>query len=208
MLLTALFEQPVLIFLWTAAIVFALTIHEFSHALSGKLQGDPTAELEGRLTLNPLAHIDWLGFFLLFVAGFGWAKPTPFNPYNLKFRKFGPALVALAGPISNILAAIVFGLALRVISIYGLFPPENLLVVFLIFLMQINILLAAFNFIPIPPLDGSKVLFSLIQDKNPEIVAFMERYGLYMLLALVFLGGDFLDYFFTVVYNFAFGILL
>ena len=95
--ISTLFSDPITFILWLVAIVTALTVHEFSHALAGKLQGDPTAELEGRLNLNPLSHIDWLGLVMLVFVGFGWAKPTPFNPYNLKLKKWGSAIVALAG---------------------------------------------------------------------------------------------------------------
>ncbi|PIW36438.1 MAG: site-2 protease family protein [Candidatus Kerfeldbacteria bacterium CG15_BIG_FIL_POST_REV_8_21_14_020_45_12] len=207
MLITSLFQEPVLVLLWLGAVIFALTVHEFSHALAGKLQGDPTAELEGRLTLNPLSHIDWIGFALLLIAGFGWAKPTPFNPYNLKYRKFGPVLVAFAGPISNLLAVVLFGVALRLVAQFTLLTPDNLLVIFLVFLMQINLMLALFNFIPIPPLDGSKVLYALIGERRPDIVQFLDRYGFYFLMALVFLFGDLISMLFDAVYGVVTGIL-
>ncbi len=201
MLITSLFSEPILVLLWVGAIVFALSVHEFSHALAAKLQGDPTAELEGRLTLNPLAHIDWIGFLLLFIAGFGWAKPTPFNPYNLKFKKVGPVLVAFAGPISNILMMLIFGISLRIIAQYTLLSPDNLMVIFFVLLMQINLLLAVFNFIPIPPLDGSKVLYALIENRYPQVVQLLDRYGFYFLLALVFLFGDAITFLFEGVYD-------
>lgn len=201
MLLTTLLEEPIIFLLWVGAVIFAITIHEFSHGLAAKLQGDPTAELEGRLTLNPLAHIDWLGFFLLVVAGFGWAKPTPFNPYNLKYKRFGPALVALAGPISNIIAVAIIGTALAVVSRTTTLPAENLMVVFFIFVIQVNLLLAVFNFIPIPPLDGSKVLFSFINHSRPDIVLFLERYGIWFLLLLVFFGGGLIGRIFQFFYG-------
>ncbi len=201
MLLQTLLETPTFFALWVVAVVFGITIHEFSHGLSARLQGDPTAEQAGRLTLNPLAHIDWVGFFLLVVAGFGWAKPTPYNPHNLKYKRFGGALVALAGPLSNIAAVIVFGIALAVIDRFALLPFDNLLVFFLQLLVMINVLLAVFNFIPIPPLDGSKMLYSLLGNRQPQLVAFLERYGVWLLLALVFLGGSWLSALFGFFYN-------
>ena len=107
MLILSLLDQPMLLAAWLIAIVLVLTIHEFSHALADTLLGDPTAKMSGRLTLNPLAHISWLGFFMLLVVGFGWGKPVPYNPYNLKYPRFGAAIVAFAGPFSNLISAIV-----------------------------------------------------------------------------------------------------
>lgn len=201
MMINSLFENPIYFLLWVLAIIFALTIHEFSHALVGRLQGDHTAEAEGRLTLNPLAHIDWLGFLLLVIAGFGWAKPTPFNPYNLKYKRFGPALIALAGPISNTLVVIVIGTALAIIYRFSAFSLDNLMVIFFITLIQVNLLLAVFNLIPIPPLDGAKVLYTFIEHKRPDVVMFLERYGTFLLLALVFFGGGFISRLFSFFYN-------
>src|SRR3989344_9051947 len=100
MILNLLFTQPSLFFLWLLAITYGITIHEFSHVLAARLQGDDTGERLGRLTLNPLAHLDPFGFILLLVVGFGWGKPAPYNPYNLKNQKWGEVLVALAGPAS------------------------------------------------------------------------------------------------------------
>lgn len=190
-------EQPIVFVLWVGAIIFALTIHEFSHAFAGKLQGDRTAEDEGRLTLNPLSHIDPLGFILLIIAGFGWAKPTPFNPYNLKNQRIGPALIAFAGPLANVLAVILIGVALSIIYRITELPPSNLMFTFFILLIQVNILLAVFNLIPIPPLDGAKVLYAAIGQRRPEVVQFLERYGMWLLLAFIILGGSILNSIFT-----------
>lgn len=201
MLIQSLFSEPILFFLWVVAIIVALTIHEFSHALAGKLQGDPTAELEGRLTLNPLSHIDWLGFALLLIAGFGWAKPTPFNPYNLKYKKWGGALVALAGPISNALIVLIIGAVLALVVRVTDLPADNLMIRFFLLLLEINVLLAIFNLFPIPPLDGSKVLYSLIGDRYPQVVQFLETYGTYMLIAFIIFGGGILTSLFQAVYS-------
>ncbi len=190
MLIQTLLQEPIFFLLWVLAIVFSLTIHEFSHGLMAKIQGDPTAELEGRLSLNPLAHIDWMGFFLLVVAGFGWAKPVPFNPYNLKNKRFGPALVAMAGPLSNILAVVVIGSVLALFYHLTGITDDNLMIMFFVLVIQVNVLLAVFNFIPIPPLDGSKILYAIIGQRRPDIVMFLERYGIWLLLALVFFGGS------------------
>ncbi len=189
MLIQSLFEQPIMLLLWVVAVVIALTVHEFSHALTAHYLGDRTAEDAGRLTLNPLKHIDWLGFILLLIAGFGWAKPTPVNPYNLKLQRFGSAVVAFAGPISNIVAGIVVAVLLRVATEFMDLSSTNLMVVFFLLFIQINALLAVFNIIPIPPLDGSKVLYAFVAPSRPEVVQFLERYGLWLLLAVVFFGG-------------------
>lgn len=201
MLIQTLLEQPILFLLWVVAIVVALTWHEFAHGITAKWLGDPTAELHGRLTLNPFAHIDWLGFILLVVAGFGWAKPTPFNPYNLKFKKWGSALVAIAGPISNMIIVTVIGAVLAIMYRTVGLDPDNLMVTFFLLVLQINVLLAVFNLIPIPPLDGSKILYTVLADKRPDIVAMMEQYGMWLLLGLVFLGGGILQTIFNFFYT-------
>ena len=108
MILGLLFSQPVLFIAWIAAILVALSVHEFSHALAGTVLGDNTAKNMGRLTLNPLAHLDMIGTLMLLIVGFGWGKPVPFNPFNLKYPKWGPAIVALAGPFANLICVVIF----------------------------------------------------------------------------------------------------
>lgn len=201
MIILDLLSNPLGALLWVIAIILALTIHEFSHALMGRLQGDHTAEHEGRLTLNPMAHIDWMGFALLVIVGFGWAKPTPFNPYNLKYKRFGPALVALAGPISNTLVVVVIGVALHLIYRFTGLDMNNLMIMFFVTLIEVNILLAVFNLIPIPPLDGAKLLYTFIGHKRPDIVQFLERNGMWLLLGLVILGGRYISAMFYFFYD-------
>lgn len=167
MFLTLLFSSPPLALAWILAILFSLTIHEFSHALVGKLKGDHTAEREGRLTLNPMAHLDLFGFIPLLLFGFGWAKPVPFNPYNLKNPKWDSVLIALAGPGSNLIIAAVCSVAFRVLLEGGL-SPYSLLTAFLFFLILLNLFLALFNVIPIAPLDGSKLFFALFDAPKYE----------------------------------------
>ncbi|MCW1929705.1 MAG: site-2 protease family protein [Candidatus Kerfeldbacteria bacterium] len=204
---TTLLENPIYFFLWALAIVLGMTIHEFSHALIAYWQGDRTAEDAGRLTLNPIKHIDIFGFLLLLLIGFGWAKPTPFNPYNLKFKRFGSALVALAGPISNLLVAIVIAIAIRLVEITLQLPSTNLMMIFFLYLIHINILLAVFNCIPIPPLDGSKVLYTFIFEKYPNVVLWLERYGTFVLLGLIFFGGGIIQSIVSTIYNWIFNIV-
>ncbi len=161
MFLNLLFGSPAIAVAWLVAIMFTLTIHEFSHALVGKWRGDKTAEYEGRLTLNPMAHLDPTGFILLLLFGFGWAKPVPYNPYNLKDPKWDSVKIALAGPASNLLMAILAGITFQVLVGGGIIEPMNLLAVFLFLLILLNLFLMLFNIIPVHPLDGSKLFFAL-----------------------------------------------
>ena len=177
-------------FLFTIIIlIMSVVIHEVSHGYAAYLMGDPTAKNAGRLTLNPLAHLDLMGslivpFIAYFSAGFmfGWAKPVPYNPYNLKSQKYGDAIVAVAGPASNLLVALIFGLALRFDLLVGMtnFTMAIQMVVI------INIILAIFNLIPIPPLDGSKILFTFLPYRYIEFRRNLERYSLLLLLFVVF----------------------
>lgn len=170
-----------------AVLIMSVVIHEVAHGYAALAQGDRTAEYQGRLTLNPLRHLDPFGSilvpFITYQMGFiiGWAKPVPFNPYNLKYRKWGEALVALAGPASNIAVALAFGLLIR-------FAGGSLTPAFLALsgsIVFINLILAVFNMVPIPPLDGSKVLFSLFPYHWSKIRFALERYSLFFALLFV-----------------------
>jgi Zn-dependent protease len=150
--------------------------------------GDSTARYAGRLTVNPLAHIDWWGSILLPLLlffgtqgrfMFAYAKPVPYNPYNLKNQRWGPALVGLAGPLANLLLALSFALVLRVV-------PGLVISPFLGIIVYANILLMVFNLVPIPPLDGSKILFTLLPDSLHHFKITLERYGFFILLFFVF----------------------
>ena len=189
MIISLLFENPIMFFAWVASLIIAITIHEFAHALAATSLGDPTAKLQGRLTLNPLSHLDPWGTLLLLLAGFGWGKPVPFNPYNLKNAKVGSAIISLAGPLSNFILVVVFSLILKFIyPLLGL-GFDSALYYFLYTLVLINAILMAFNLIPIPPLDGSKILFAVLPDSMDNIKEVLERYGFMILIMLVFLGG-------------------
>jgi len=177
-------------------IVFSAIIHEFSHAWAAYISGDSTAKNEGRLTLNPIPHLDMWGtviiplFLLFFVNGFiGWAKPVPFNPYNLKNQKWGRTIVALAGPVSNLVIALIFGLLIR-------FSVFSFLVIPFSFIVYINIFLALFNLIPIPPLDGSKLLF----DAFPRLETMFGRSFIGIFIAL-FIGITFLPYLVQIIFT-------
>lgn len=184
-MLHLLTEEPILFFVWIICVVLAISIHEFSHAYAGLLEGDDTAQKMGRLTFNPLAHIDWMGLLLLVVVGFGWGKPVPFNPYNLKHKRWGPAFVAIAGPLSNLIMIVIAGVLLRILLTVTGINPDNLLIAFLILLIQINLILMLFNLVPIPPLDGSKILYSFLSYKRRNVVLFLETYGTWMLIGFI-----------------------
>lgn len=176
-----------------AAIFLCLTIHESCHGLAALALGDPTAKSMHRLSLNPLRHIDLLGLVMMFVAGFGWAKPVPVDPRYFKKPKQGMAVTALAGPVSNFILAL---LAMGVSKVIYLYAPYNavwdtLFVFCLYTLAPLSIGLGLFNLIPIPPLDGSKVLGAFLSDRAYFTLMRYERYGMLVLLALSFLGvGD------------------
>lgn len=181
-------ENPMIFIAWLAAILVAFTTHEFSHALAATAMGDATPKRMGRLTLNPIAHIDFVGLIMLVLIGFGWGKPVPFNPYNLKYQKWGATLVALAGPFANLLNIALWGVILKIIVAYQIFPPANLMVQFLLLLIDLNIVLLVFNLIPIPPLDGSHLLFDILRaPKYDSIKLFLETRGPFLLLGMIIL---------------------
>ena len=170
------------------AAVIGLTVHEFSHAYTAYRLGDSTAKDDGRLTLNPIKHIDWLGFFLIVVAGFGWAKPVSFNPDNLKNKHRDEILISLAGPISNFVIAVIFFVIARLLyfvdflngSSFGL----DIINLFLIWGV-INFSLFVFNLIPLPPLDGSHLYLTFLKEIHPKLMMNLYRYGTLVLLAII-----------------------
>ncbi len=177
-------------------LIFSVIVHEVSHGYAAYLQGDNTAKYAGRLTLNPLKHLEWFGSFLLpvmsyFLGGFiiGWAKPVPFNPYNLRNQRWGEAIVAFAGPFANICIALFFGLLVRFNTLSGM-GDSYIYIVGLIVL--INLVLATFNLVPIPPLDGSKILFSVLPYSMRNVRTFLEQNSIYILIFFVFFLWKFL----------------
>lgn len=205
MLFNLLFESPMMFLVVILVLVYALTIHEFAHAWAATLLGDQTANFSGRLTLNPLAHLDLFGSLMLLLAGFGWGRPVPVNPYNLKYKKWGEAFVALAGPIFNFISVIIFIVIFRLVA--PNLAPDNMLVIFLSTLIVVNLTLGVFNLIPIPPLDGSKVLFAALPHSFDEFKQKLAINGPWVLLILIiadnFLGfnifGHIFDFFLNLI---------
>ena len=176
-----------------AAVFLCLTVHETCHGLAALALGDPTAKSMHRLSLNPLHHIDWLGLALMFTVGFGWAKPVPVNPNYFRKPKQGMAVTALAGPVSNLLLAVFFLGIGKVIYLYAPYSAGmNVFFEWCLFTVApMSVGMGLFNLIPIPPLDGSKVLFSLLPDRAYNMMLRYERYGMLLLWAMVLLGvGD------------------
>lgn len=182
-------DQTVILIFNLAVLIMSVVVHEVSHGLMANRLGDPTARDLGRLSFNPLKHLDFMGSFLIpllsYTLGgfiFGWAKPVPYNPYNLKNQKWGPALVAAAGPLSNFAMALFFGLALR---FFPAFIPMNA-VLPLSLVIYINILLGVFNLMPIPPLDGSKILAGFLPYRYERHFLMLERHGMFLVLIFIF----------------------
>lgn len=186
-----------LTFFQLIVLIFSAIIHEYMHGWAADRQGDPTARLSGRLTLNPIPHLDLFGSFLLplllylssFPFLFGYAKPVPVNPNNLSDRKYGFAKVALAGPMANIVTAVFFGLTLRFLIYSGILVNTLPVVSSLLqIVVYINLLLAAFNLMPIPPLDGSKILMPFLPYGLQVRLAELERFGMIFVLLFVWFG--------------------
>ncbi|HIC38324.1 MAG TPA: site-2 protease family protein [Candidatus Marinimicrobia bacterium] len=178
-----LFRVPIeVLILLIPVLVFALVFHEFSHAWVANKLGDPTARYSGRLTLNPLAHLDPFGSLMILFVGFGWAKPVPVDSRYLSNPRVDMMKIAFAGPAANLFLAFVGGIIIRM----GIFGGSITLM--LILFTQINIMLAVFNMIPIPPLDGSQIFSGLMMRRNPELVHKLQMYGPQILLGLIMIG--------------------
>jgi Zn-dependent protease len=180
-------------------LMFSVVAHEVAHGYAAYLQGDNTARFQGRLTLNPLKHLEWFGSVILpflsyLFGGFiiGWAKPVPFNPYNLRNQRWGEAIVAFAGPLINICIAVFFGLVIR-LAYVGVLTLSSGYIHISTTIVIINLVLACFNLVPIPPLDGSKILFAFLPYNMTHIRATMEAYGITVLIFFVFFLSQFLS---------------
>ncbi len=218
MLLNLLQTSPAIGIAYIIALVMAISIHEFSHALAGYLQGDMTARDAGRLTLNPLAHLDPMGSLIMLFLPIGWGKPTPYNPYNLRNSKLGPLYVALAGPLSNLLGAFVCGVAFNILApVYGIADVNsavgllngqgNFLMIFLVYFYIVNIMLMLFNLLPIPPLDGAQVLITGLPNRYESFKHFLIKNGPLLLIGFVILNSLGQIHIFDSIFGYFIGLL-
>lgn len=184
MMISYLFSNPLLFIVTAGALLLALTIHEFAHAWMADKLGDPTPKYQGRVTLNPMAHLDPMGTIAILLVGFGWGKPVQFDPFNLKDPKRDTALISFAGPASNLILATVLSLIVK-------FLPEttvilNLIGPALVYAIYINVMLAIFNLVPVYPLDGQKILSAFLpKETSLAYEIFMRRYGSLVLIFLL-----------------------
>lgn len=186
-------QNPISFFIFLVVLLFTITIHEYAHAKMADHLGDPTGRLMGRVSLNPFVHIDLFGLLLLFFVGFGWGKPVPFDPFNLKNPRRDAALISLAGPAVNFIIAIIGSFMLKLFIFYELQNLNimgSLIVSFIGYLISFNIVLGVFNLLPIAPLDGFKVVGGFLPRARADEWYQLEKYGIFFLLALLLpIGG-------------------
>ena len=181
--------------IFVVILIISVVIHELAHGYAADSMGDPTPRLAGRLTLNPIAHLDIFGsvilpaFLVISGATFviGWAKPVPFNPYNLRNKKWGGAIVALAGPLANLGLAVIFALILKFVTVSAFMYS------FMTGIVITNIALAVFNLVPLPPLDGHHILYALLGNRAPQVKAFLQRYSIIILIIFIMYGWKFIS---------------
>lgn len=167
-------SNPLVFVLYLAALVVAITFHEFAHARTADYLGDPTPRHQGRVSLNPMRHLDPFGMIFLLFAGFGWGRPVMFDPFNLKYPRRDAAIISLAGPASNILLAVILSIIMRIFPTPYLYP-----------FIQLNVSLAVFNLLPIHPLDGFKVVGGVLPPERAHEWYSLERYGIIFLIFLI-----------------------
>ncbi len=170
------------------AVFLAVSFHEFAHALTAYWLGDPTPKNQGRLTLYPLAHVDWLGLILFALFRFGWARPVQVNPANFKNRKWDSIVVSFSGPLANMLLSIV-ALVISVVAELFIFPYRDIVLAIVDRAVQLNIIFAILNLIPIPPFDGYHIIKGLFYRRNVKFFWNYEHYGMFILFAFIMLGG-------------------
>jgi len=196
-LLGLLTREPIAFFLLVIPLLYSVVIHEVAHGWVAYTMGDPTAKRAGRLSLNPLKHLDLVGTLMLFFVGFGWAKPVPVNIDNIADRRRALIFVSSAGILANILLAFGSLLLYRLLDL----SPAGMATVIIRYVANINITLAALNLIPIPPLDGSRILMGFVSERTQYALARIEPYGFFILIGLLYLGllDTFIDFFQTII---------
>lgn len=184
-LLRLLIDDPLTFVLLAVPLLYAIIFHELAHGWVAWRLGDPTAKWQGRLTLNPLRHLDPIGTIMLFIFGFGWARPVPVNFNNIENTRKGLVLVSSAGVIANTI------MAFLAFFLFQLFSPApgGVAATLLYYVAQINVMLAAFNLIPIPPLDGSKILMAFLPERSQDALSRLEPYGFFIIIGLLYLGA-------------------
>jgi Zn-dependent protease len=201
-------DEPQVFLAFVIAVVVGITFHEFSHAAVATLQGDQTARSQGRLTLNPIAHLDPLGSIALVLAGFGWGRPVPFTPTQLRSRRFGAALVGLAGPAANFVLALAAVVALRIVYPTAVSAFDvDFSVILLDMLVTLNVVLGVFNLLPIPPLDGSRLLSLVLPPSRQNVVYFLDQYGIFLLLGILILAPNLLTPIFSAITEALYGLV-
>jgi len=190
-MLFSMFSNPISFFFYIISLFIALSVHEASHALAADKLGDPTPRLDGRITLNPLAHIDLSGLLFMLFFGFGWGKPVMFDPYNLKNPRRDAALISLAGPASNFVLALVLSLLLRLFNMFDVSFLSSIGYIIFSPLITINLVLGIFNLLPIHPLDGFKIVGGLVNEDQAHDWFQLQRYGMiFLLLFIIPLGSS------------------
>lgn len=210
-------SNPLLILYSLPGILLGLVLHELAHALVADRLGDPTPRRMGRISLNPLHHLDIMGFVMLILVGFGWAKPVMTDPRNYRTKRFGFALVGIAGPLTNLILGLVFMVVFAVMANNGLLNTNGVLddngalYQIMVSAVTINFALCAFNLIPVPPLDGYNILkdSTLLNRANPRVLWNVERYGQFALLVLLFTGlaGRYIMWAINLLLNFGYWLL-
>lgn len=193
-MLGELFNNPLSFVSWLVALIVAITVHEFSHAYAAERLGDPTPRLQGRLTLNPLAHLDPLGTLMLFLVRFGWGKPVVFDPFNLRHPRRDAAVISMAGPVSNLILATVCAIVLHLLFTFRLPLLSHSFMALVVYtsisflqpIIILNVMLAVFNLVPIHPLDGFKIVGGILPETQARQWYELEPYGLIFLLFLIF----------------------
>lgn len=183
-LLNLLLKDPLTFVLLVIPLMYSVVLHELAHGWVAWRMGDPTAKWQGRLSLNPLRHLDPVGTVMLFIFGFGWARPVPVNFHNIRDEKKGLVLVSAAGIVANMILAFLAFFMFRLLAP----APGGVVATLLYYLAQINIILAAFNLIPIPPLDGSKILMGFLPERLRYSLSRLEPYGFFIIIGLLLLG--------------------
>ncbi len=185
-----LFSNPLSFIVYFIALLIAIAVHEFSHAVSADYLGDPTPRLQGRLNLNPLVHIDNMGLLFLLLFGFGWGKPVEFDPYNLKHPRRDAAVISISGPLSNLILASILSILLRLFIYFELGYLITIATFIFIPVIQMSIILGVFNLLPIHPLDGFKIVGGVLSEQNARDWYGLQKYGIFFLLLMILpIGG-------------------